>query len=794
MFNLLNLLIGVAFTMLLPAAEMPLAAERPEPSIANQNLSVQVISQAELDALQERLDSLKRQASMTRNYNQLVNLQSSVQSLLDDTEKMNKRLLPERIQLQTQLDVLGEAPIEGQISEKAETATRRAALSEEKNKVDKYSKTLETVKESASNLIAQVDSIRRNELETELTLRTGSILSPQFWSPLYSPAAEDQILFKLFIGQVGHVIAATWQPGQRSVTIGILVLALSIWTIGRRVAEKVFSLLCIHWISKGRLRRSLLALATTLATVLTAGCAWQLILFLLTRQQELPTVLQHFSAELEKLIYICVLITGLSRALLSTQHPSWRLPAIPDALALSIKPFPILVAGLLFISVTLVQITNVTGMSTPLTLFVRSIAALIVNLLMGALLVRVRKVRRSISAAGKAPQKSTALAEIIYTSTNAAILFSLLCLLVGYTSLARFVIYEIAWVYIIFASTYLLISVVKDACDYIFAADSRSGQAISKKFGMGDARLEQLSIVLSGLGKTAILLFAVIFLFVGGIGTTLGQLVTGALTILGGDWLRKLNIIPGNLLTAVLALFIGVYLIRSFRRWLDTKLLPKTDIDPGMCASLSTLFSNLGYAVVILLGLSSLGLRWTNLAWIVSALSVGVGFGLQEIVKNFVSGLILLTERPVKVGDLISISGVEGDIRRINVRATEIQLSDRSIVIVPNSQLISQNLRNVTLGGYAQGVAILELTFPLDVDPEQLRDLLYEVCSEHEAILDKPSPSVRFSRLTPEGLTLTITGYVNSPRIVSFTKSELLFEIVKRLQAAGIVLVKQTSA
>jgi small-conductance mechanosensitive channel len=217
-------------------------------------------------------------------------------------------------------------------------------------------------------------------------------------------------------------------------------------------------------------------------------------------------------------------------------------------------------------------------------------------------------------------------------------------------------------------------------------------------------------------------------------------------------------------------------------------------MDPGMRASLTTLFANIGYALVILMALSSLGVQWTNLAWIVSALSVGIGFGLQEIVKNFVSGLILLTERPVKVGDLISISGVEGDIRRINVRATEIQLSDRSIVIVPNSQLISQNLRNVTLGGSAQGVATLELTFPLDIDPEQVKDLLYNTYCEHETILDKPAPMVRFSKLTPEGITLTVTGYVGSPRIVGVTKSDLLFEILKRLGAAGIELAKPAPA
>ncbi|PLZ02061.1 DUF3772 domain-containing protein, partial [Burkholderia sp. WAC0059] len=191
--------------------------------------------------------------------------------------------------------------------------------------------------------------------------------------------------------------------------------------------------------------------------------------------------------------------------------------------------------------------------------------------------------------------------------------------------------------------------------------------------------------------------------------------------------------------------------------------------------------------LVALLTLSALGVRWDNLAWIVSALSVGIGFGLQEIVKNFISGLILLTERPVKVGDMVSISGVEGDIRRINVRATEIQLSDRSTVIVPNSQLISQNLRNVT-GNSTQGVTTLTLTFPLDIDPEQVRDLLLGAYVAHASILEHPAPSVSFSQLTPAGITLSVTGYVHSPRITDATKSDLLFEILKRLRAAGIPL------
>jgi len=156
-------------------------------------------------------------------------------------------------------------------------------------------------------------------------------------------------------------------------------------------------------------------------------------------------------------------------------------------------------------------------------------------------------------------------------------------------------------------------------------------------------------------------------------------------------------------------------------------------------------------------------------------------------VKNFISGLILLTERPVKVGDLVSISGIEGDIRRINVRATEIQLSDKSTVIVPNSQLISQNVRNATMGN-AQGVATITLTFPLDIDPQKVRQLLLDVYNDNERILETPEPSVSFKDLTPNGIVMAVTGNVSTPRQVSGAKSDLLFDILTRLRKEGVKL------
>ena len=783
-------LFGASSTWVAVAAE----PAPPPAAVASATTTTLSVSDSDLQDLQRQLSGLKQQVSLATNYSQLEGPQDLAQAFIQEVDRLSALLLPEQSQLQAQLAVLGPVPLDTAEAEKPDITRQRSTFTEQKNQVDSHLKALTVLKGSATELLGQIASIRRTLLETEVTQQTRSILNPLFWTTLLNPPLDDRRRLTGFMQQVDGALDAAWQPGQRLATSAMVILTLVLWFVGRGLAERGLTWLCIHKVPEGRLRRSALTMASVIATMLTASIALKLLFFALTYRLPLPAQLAGFSEEMEKTLYTCVLITGLSRALLSTQHPSWRLPAIADPVALAIKPYPGRLALVLLILGAVAQITNVTGISAEVVISVRGFIALVVSALIAALLMRANRVRRGLVAAGEIPEAGRTLAGMVYAFASIAVVVSFLALLVGYVSLARFITYELVWLYIIFAGFYMLTQVLKDACEYVFSPRQSTGKALKQMLGIGDARLEQISVILSGAGRATLLLIACITLLVGGVGSTLGQLATNTLAILGGDGLRRFNIVPGNVLNALLAVVIGVYLIRSFRRWLDNEFLPKTAMDPGMCASLSTLFANIGYASLVLLTLSSLGIKWTNLAWIVSALSVGIGFGLQEIVKNFISGLILLTERPVKVGDLISISGVEGDIRRINVRATEIQLADRSIVIVPNSQLISQNLRNVTLGGSAQGVASLELLLPLDIDPEQVRNLLYDTYTEHESILEKPAPFVRFSQLKPEGITLTITGYVGSPRMVGAIKSELLFEILKRLGAAGIRLAKSPAA
>ena len=185
--------------------------------------------------------------------------------------------------------------------------------------------------------------------------------------------------------------------------------------------------------------------------------------------------------------------------------------------------------------------------------------------------------------------------------------------------------------------------------------------------------------------------------------------------------------------------------------------------------------------------MSAIGIGLERIAWVASALSVGIGFGLQAVVQNFVSGLILLAERPVKVGDWVSLGGVEGDIRRINVRATEIQMGDRSTVIVPNSEFITKIVRNVTLADPI-GLVQIKLPVPLGTDPNQVRELLLAAFDANEDVLDTPAPSVLLDGIDRGQLLFNATGFAKSPRVTGGVRSALLFDMLQRLTDAGITL------
>ncbi len=760
-----------------------------QPIATEEEAPIKVNAAVELPKMQKILDKIKGQVSGETNDAQLSQLNDMALELSGNADTLGQALIPQRQQLLAQLAVLGPAPkADSGVKETPEVTRKRNTLENQKAKLDEQIKQAEAIKGGALNLSAQIVNLRRDNLKTQLALNSGSIFGPRFWAPLFGAQQMDGHKLANFRDELVDTAALAWEPGWRLGTLLWLAAAVAIATLGRRYGEEFLAWISIHQLPEGRLRRSFLAAAIALTTLAAVVLAFNFIDQAFTRRAEVSDDVQDFVDRLVQLSVFCGLIAGLGRAFLSTRRPSWRLPAISNEVAQALKPFPPLTATLVFIFQTVEALNSSVGTSVGTTILANGMTALLVGATALSISFRSSRVRRRMVQEGQAPEAKSTLVGLIQMAITLVGLGILLSLIIGYVTLARFLSYELVWIGIVCGAFYFLSHLVVDGCETLLSVSNPTGKRIQSSLNIDERHLSQAAALLSALGKTILLLFAAVAVLNGTFGTSTPiELLQKAVEFWGGKGLESLNIVPAHLVNALLCMAIGIYVLRSVRRWLDNDFLPKTTMDTGMRVSLVTLFSNIGYVLVILLTLSTMGVQWNKLAWIVSALSVGIGFGLQEIVKNFISGLILLTERPVKVGDLVSISGIEGDIRRINVRATEIQLGDKSTVIVPNSQLISQNVRNATMGN-AQGVVTITLTFPLDIDPVQVREILLGVYRENERILDTPEPSVSFKDLTPQGIVLSVTGNVATQRQIAGAKSDLLFDILTRLRKEGIVL------
>ncbi len=789
MFKFRSLFTPFLLLLVLFTPALSYADDNAAPAQQEEDAAPKVNPAVELPKMQKILDKIKGQVSGDTNENQLNQLNEMALELSGNAETLGQALIPQRQQLDAQLAVLGPAPkADSGVKETPEVTRKRAALENQKGKLDDQIKQADGIKNGALVLSSQIVNLRRDQLKSQLALNSGSILGPRFWSPLFSRQDLDGEKIGDFISELQDTAALSWEPGWRVGTVGWLLAALLVMTLGRRYSEEFLAWVSIHKLPEGRLRRSFLAAAIALTTLAAVVLTFNFLSLAFVRRDEVSSDVQDFISRLVQLSVYCGLIAGLGRAFLSTRRPSWRLPSISSEVALALKPFPPITAALVFIFQTAESFNYTVGTSLNTTIFANGLTALLIGSTGLAISMRTNRVRRRMAQAGNPPEARPTIVGLVQLALTVTAVAILVSLIVGYVTLARFLSYEVIWCGILFGSFYFLSHLINDGCESLFSTNNATGKRLQTSLNIDERYLQQAATLLSAVGKTLLVAFVALALLNGTFASSTPiELIQKVIEFWGGKGLESLNIVPAHMVNAILCLVVGIYVLRSVRRWLDKEFLPKTTMDIGMRASLVTLFSNIGYVLVILMTLSMLGLQWSNLAWIVSALSVGIGFGLQEIVKNFISGLILLTERPVKVGDMVSIGGVEGDIRRINVRATEIQLGDRSTVIVPNSQLISQNVRNATMGN-AQGVVTIQLTFPLDIDPEQVRELLLDVYRENERILETPEPSVSFKDLTPAGIVLSVTGNVASQRQISGAKSDLLFDILTRLRKEGIVL------
>ncbi len=241
----------------------------------------------------------------------------------------------------------------------------------------------------------------------------------------------------------------------------------------------------------------------------------------------------------------------------------------------------------------------------------------------------------------------------------------------------------------------------------------------------------------------------------------------------------------GALIPAIFILIVTTMVAQNLPGLLEIGVLSHLPLDSGLRYTLISLCQYAVVAVGLFLAIGVLGIEWSSFGWIVAALSVGLGFGLQEIVSNFISGIILLFERPIRVGDVVTVSGTTGVVSKIRIRATTIINYDRQEFIVPNKEFITGNLLNWTLSTTLNRVVFV-VGVAYGSDTRRARNLLLEICHNHPEVLEEPPSRADFDEFGNSTLNFTVRTYLASMDNRLDVINELHHQIHERFAAEGI--------
>jgi len=286
--------------------------------------------------------------------------------------------------------------------------------------------------------------------------------------------------------------------------------------------------------------------------------------------------------------------------------------------------------------------------------------------------------------------------------TVAAIVVSALT---GYLALSRFLAQQLIVTGSILALVYLLLLWVDGISRSLSDDNATTGRWLEQRVGLGQRRRKQLALPVGLTLKSLVLVLSVPLILLQW-GYTWPDIYEWYRQLFFGFHIGNTQVSFAVLLASIIVFGLAYAAARIFEGWLDAHVLKPAGISGGVRDSIRTGLGYIGIVIAALAAFSYAGFNLSSLAIVAGAFSVGIGFGLQSVINNFVSGLILLAERRIKVGDLVVVGSEEGYVRKISVRSTEVETSERARILVPNSFLITEKVKNWTLRDNFRRIAI----------------------------------------------------------------------------------------
>lgn len=778
----------LALLTVLPLFQPLAASAQEQPAPAAQAVAVaNPIADAndKLDKARKQLNDLRKQIDAAREDEpKLAELKLKVEQLgrsaLDASVSTRQRFN----EIKARLDELGPVPADGQPAEAGTIKEERAKLTDERAAINTVTGNAEALSIEATQLANQVTEMRRTLFTETLLERTN--ISPAVLEEALAVGVEESTDLKR---TVGGWLRFVWSFKRESLLAAVslsLVIGLVLYSGGHRLAGPLIqrnkTIEKPHYITRLMIAFWSITIPTLAVGAFAFVCYSLLHSFNVLRPDISPMVSSLFT--------VCVglyFVSALSRAVLAPKRPEWRLVSVSNEGARKLERSIFAMALANALDYFLGAVSVALGSAVVLTVAKSMIASIVIGLILIWISFIRPMLREGEDPASEGRPWPRALSMLLLMTGFGLIGMAL----IGYVGLARFVATQIVVTGAILVTMY--IGILSGRAIGVQGAFARTylGQKLAERYYLNEVAMDQ-----AGLAASLGIYMIVLLLGVPGIllqwGFQIGDIESWAFKIFTEINIGSISISIVGILAGLLLFGLGLLVTRWFQRWLDGTVMVRSHIDPGVRNSVRTAIGYAGVGLAGLIGISAAGIDLSSLALVAGALSLGIGFGLQNIVSNFVSGLILLAERPFKVGDWVVAGTTEGYVKRISVRATEIETFQRQTIIVPNSVLI-----NGTVGNWTHRNKLGRIEVPVSVysgnDPRRIADLLLEVAAT-QPVLRNPEPSVVFINFSSSTLDFELRAFVADVSNAGSVKTELRTALLERLRAEEIALSAPASA
>jgi potassium efflux system protein len=760
-----------------PAPPAAPAAETAAPAPAQSSLATPAPPSAStgLDAIKNTFDEIERIfIDDARIEDALVDLKRRLAPVREQLRDRVVQLDPRLKQIDLRLGQLG-APPASTGTEDPAISSERVRLTAQKSDVESATKQIKLLADRAGDLDDHINDRRRELFANRLFARSAGPFDRRFWNDLVEAMAmESRGLAGLMTLWTAHVGASSGAGGVAAALAILAGIAAAMW-FGLRWGRRFAGGPTPRRIDKAGVALLILCGHAATLPALVVACV-----LVLRNNGLMPSPISDIGFGLGAATLIAGLGSGVAVALFAPGRGERRFIAWSDPEAESYAAH-------------LTWATRAFGLAIFLNAVHRAVGAPVApmiatgELLAAAILgIITHLVWRSVQAdfgdaASGAAGVRLAWFRGLFWLIAAALAIALVS---GYVGFAVFLVGRLLTTAVVGGVLAILIVFIDALLTELLAADTPMGRRVATLFGLTPRGLDLAETLLAAILR--LVLIAVAVLLVMGYSGVFAEDVFSVFQRATWDYaIGGVSLSPGAILSAFALLAGGGLAIRGAQRWLATKFLPRTGLDSGLQDSILALFGYVALFAVLALALATLGIDLQKIALIAGALSVGIGFGLQSVVSNFVCGLILLAERPIRVGDWVVVKNEEGWVRRISVRATEIETFDRASVIIPNQEFITGVVKNWTHGNTV-GRVVIKARVAYDSDPEQVRELLLGCATRHPQVLKSPPPAVYLMAFADNGIDFELRCLLGNVEQSLAVRTDLQIDILRGFRDARI--------